>query len=179
MPTDPPILKSLLISRSKDLTLKGTLEMFINPAHNLEIKWQQAAQGLWDLFEAENWGEPVQQASQTQSSSHGDPPSNSRNSSGQGAQPCTAIINGAYRKAPPAHPIFGLQGCMHHIAICKASTTSYKIYDGFNKTTFKVFGNNGIAVGTCWANQIAALRDGAHGKYQYPTRNSLLTVCRS
>ncbi|KAI9681421.1 MAG: hypothetical protein M1817_002705 [Caeruleum heppii] len=67
------------------------------------------------------------------------------------------------RRPHPSHPIFGTQGIMSGILIVQGVTKSYCFDDTIARRTPKVFGHNGIAIGTCWPLQVAACRDGAHG----------------
>jgi hypothetical protein len=69
-----------------------------------------------------------------------------------------------FMRARDDHPIFGIHGCMHHVLRRKVKMLSYSIDPDYPKKNPKVFGANGLAVGMCWAMQITALRDGAHGK---------------
>ncbi|CZS96864.1 uncharacterized protein RCO7_02638 [Rhynchosporium graminicola] len=64
--------------------------------------------------------------------------------------------------APSYHPLFGLNGCMHHIAMCDSS--NYYISGG--RVNAAVFGHNGLEMGQCWARRIDAMRDGVHGVTQ-------------
>ncbi|TVY88665.1 E3 ubiquitin-protein ligase [Lachnellula willkommii] len=66
------------------------------------------------------------------------------------------------RKAHPKHPIFGDMGVMRGICIRKVKRITYLIDPRFKKD-FKVFGHNGLEIGSVWPLQVAALRDGAHG----------------
>ena len=52
---------------------------------------------------------------------------------------------------------------MRGIWIRKIKATSYLVDPNFKKD-FRVFGHNGLAVGSAWPMQLVALRDGAHGK---------------
>ncbi|KAI1779243.1 PUA-like domain-containing protein [Hypoxylon cercidicola] len=66
---------------------------------------------------------------------------------------------------PPDHPIYGEQGIMHGIMIVKGPSgrRTYRLNPKIAKKSAKVFGHNGIAVGTWFANQLVALHRGAHG----------------
>lgn len=159
---------SILISKSKDLNVKGILTMFIE-TEQLDLEWRQASQILYDLFEAANWGKPTLAISQTTPSSSSQATSLSApNQNRVGTSTSTNTSTLFYKKAPDAHPIFGLNGIMHHIVRRKTTaTTSYAFFDSYVRKDFKVFGDNGITVGTCWPLQIAALRDGAHGEFPF------------
>jgi hypothetical protein len=66
-------------------------------------------------------------------------------------------------------PIYGLSGIMHHILRIRGpKTSSYQINPSFKSRNAKVFGHNGLTVGDCWPNQMALLRDGAHGQLSNP-----------
>jgi hypothetical protein len=66
------------------------------------------------------------------------------------------------KPAPPNHPIWGRNGIMRGLMTNGSSTKLDPAYP--DKVDFKVYGNNNLHNGDCWPKQIAALRDGAHGK---------------
>ena len=68
------------------------------------------------------------------------------------------------KKAPADHPIFGETGIMRGISIRKVKAIAY-VVDPAIKRDFRVFGHNGLAVGSVWPLMCAACRDGAHGKF--------------
>lgn len=74
-----------------------------------------------------------------------------------------------YHPAPIDHPIYGLDGIMHHMmwrkAIRDGYPNSYKIDPDYAKKPCTVFGHNGLAIGDCWPKMMCALRDGAHGTF--------------
>jgi len=62
-------------------------------------------------------------------------------------------------------PIYGLNGIMHHVLRIRGpKMVSYQINPAYKSKNAKVFGHNGLTVGDCWPNQMALLRDGAHGQ---------------
>lgn len=79
-------------------------------------------------------------------------------SSSSSSSPITTVI-----KASDTDPIFGTGKIMHDIEITNGLRKGYQISEEYKRPSFKVIGHNGIKVGTVWARQIAAIRDGAHG----------------
>jgi hypothetical protein len=66
------------------------------------------------------------------------------------------------------HPIFGLNGIMHHMILGTGEKHHLRInpdYMPFKKSA-KVFGHNGLQIGQCWPYQLTVLRDGGHGSSQ-------------
>jgi hypothetical protein len=137
--------------------------MFIKkPESNFPEQYQKIAAILFDEFESTKWGAPT-------SPSPPPRPLTSRVAS----HDQTPTLGGVrVFKSEADDPIWGDGGIMHHIIKKrKLSTTtsgriSYKLADGFVSKLAKVYGHNGIAVGSCWPMQLAALRDGAHGSSQ-------------
>jgi outer membrane biosynthesis protein TonB len=77
-----------------------------------------------------------------------------------------ASDNSSSGEAPSDHPIYGLQGPLHHIIrSIDAGKPSYYVAPDYNSRPFKVYGANNFVVGSFWIFRIAALRDGAHGLY--------------
>ena len=66
----------------------------------------------------------------------------------------------------PRHPIFGkgmlMDGVLRYRLIGK-SRIIFCLDPNFDKTDFRVFGDNGLEVGKCWFGYYDMLRDGAHG----------------
>ncbi|QDS69624.1 hypothetical protein FKW77_008898 [Venturia effusa] len=73
--------------------------------------------------------------------------------------------NGKFARPPPNHPIFGTEGMMRGILSGRGSEgrIGYKFDPYFNRPSFNKFGRNGCTVGDWWPQQIAVVRDGAHG----------------
>ncbi|EHL03107.1 putative E3 ubiquitin-protein ligase UHRF1 [Glarea lozoyensis 74030] len=140
----------------------GILKAIKKPEHNFPEHYQRIATSLFDDFEAINWGAPAP------------PPPSPRTTTARSSSNNQTATLGSVRtfKPSPNDPIWGDAGIMHHILkIRKVTTTgtgrtSYRIDPAFTSKSPKVYGHNGIAIGTCWPLQITCLRDGVHGHMQ-------------
>ncbi|KAI1408243.1 PUA-like domain-containing protein [Hypoxylon sp. FL1857] len=120
----------------------------------------KTAQALYEKWQSENWGanavveEDVVSADQE----FADPASELAPTTDE-----APIVQSEL--PPPDHPIFGEHGIMHGIIIFRspAGRKSYRLNPHVLKRSAKVFGHNGIPVGTWFANQLVALHRGAHG----------------
>ncbi|PVH84102.1 hypothetical protein DL98DRAFT_613604 [Cadophora sp. DSE1049] len=159
------------------MNVKGILTMFATPTNNFITPIPEAATKLKERFGSQNWGipqpiltNPTQQKSKaktksaTNSKNRNDTPASGTASSLPSFTGNTAVFanKGVWAEAPPSHSIFGINGCMHHIAL--TNTSNYKIC--CEKGNAAIFGHNGFEVGQCWARQVAAVRDGVHGSRQ-------------
>ncbi|KAE9962925.1 hypothetical protein BLS_009874 [Venturia inaequalis] len=70
-----------------------------------------------------------------------------------------------FARPSPSHPIFGTNGMMRGILSGRGNERriGYKFDPYYNRPNFNVFGSNGCTVGDWWPQQIAVVRDGAHG----------------
>ncbi|TGO62908.1 hypothetical protein BCON_0016g00010 [Botryotinia convoluta] len=170
---------------SKPLKLKEVLELFTNPVFKCPTEYSSIAKALIDKIEAQNGFEappppppPVQAALtvDTQSAnanknkkrkSVGETPTSSKRSrdnvtSEETSTPrsSTSGTVAPVHLPPSNHLIWGdsgiMRGCLLNLSIRK----------DFKARDCKIYGHNGLTVGDCWARQIAALRDGAHGAPQ-------------
>lgn len=126
------------------------LALFTNPAHNIPEPYKEIATKIFARFEADNWGENnVEDVIEVAEATEVDP---------QHDQPQRRIL--------PAvdDPIYGRGGVMDGIFRNTGKTCSYEIDKRFLRKSPKIFGHNGFEVGACWPLQVAALRDGCHGK---------------
>lgn len=125
---------------------------------------KQRAEMLLQRFRDENWGAGAE-AEDDNDSGHDDDE--------QAASPTTATAPAApvgepgsdtvtLRLPPTDHPIWGLEGIMHRIAVTQG-TNRYKIDPRYRPRPAKVSGDNGLAVGAWFPNQFSALVNGAHG----------------
>ncbi|PVH84103.1 hypothetical protein DL98DRAFT_585125 [Cadophora sp. DSE1049] len=67
-----------------------------------------------------------------------------------------------WRRAPSDHPIFGIDGIMHHILLRRDKSKSYKIDPEYTSASGAVIGHNGFEVGAWFPRQLAMVRDGMH-----------------
>lgn len=147
-------------SRDSPVCAETILKLMINTTMKFPVKIQQIASIMLDIHESNNWGIPSKVEEKAE-------PSNSkkRKRDTEKSEEKKVTPLATYTRAPSNHPIFGTTGIMHHIQVSKGGpTTSYRVDPNYTKKAFNVFGDNGIQIGEVWANQIAALRDGAHGK---------------
>jgi hypothetical protein len=143
------------------------LQVIFNPVYKFPAEYAQVAQYIYEKLEAERWGvDEVEPEDIIQ-----DEVSEAGNSD---VATSTAAKTEKKKSGPlrgldfPADndPIYGLDGIMHHILrIQGPKITSYQISPSYKSRNAKVFGNNGLTVGNCWPNQMALLRDGAHGQF--------------
>lgn len=91
-----------------------------------------------------------------------------------GAPQTTRIIQAAHDD-----PIFGRNGIMHDIVISQNKKNGYRISMDFHRPSSKVFGHNGLAIGTVWPRQVAAFRDGAHGRIMHGISGTAKEGCYS
>ncbi|TGO15147.1 hypothetical protein BPAE_0590g00030 [Botrytis paeoniae] len=170
---------------SKPLKLKNVLELFANPLFKCPKEYSSIAKALIDRIEAQNGFEapppppPPSAAAltiDTQSAnanknkkrkSVGDTPTSSKRSRDNSTSEETSAPGNSTSGSvapvhlPPSnHLIWGdrgiMRGCLLNLSIRK----------DFKAKDCKIYGHNGLTVGDCWARQIAALRDGAHGAPQ-------------
>ncbi len=111
--------------------------MFEKPSNNFGTPIPEVARELAKEFERQGWGKSVNEG------------------------PRAATTTTPWIKAPSSHPIYGSNGCMHDILRHQGR---YKISPEYTVGNADIFGHNKFAIGSCWARQIAAVRDGVHGK---------------
>jgi hypothetical protein len=159
--------------------------MVFNPVNNFPKEYARVAKLIYDKLESERWGEDEVEAEdgpedgEEDGEEDGTPTGNTANGSGSMSyfKPSTSASKGIITDKKEKRvrvndsdyphdtdPIFGLTGIMHHILrIKREKMTAYQISPLYKSKNAKVFGHNGLEVGTCWPNQMALLRDGAHG----------------
>ncbi|KAI0112358.1 PUA-like domain-containing protein [Hypoxylon sp. NC0597] len=134
--------------------------VFDDPTMYYPEDMKKGAQALYEKWQSENWGanavmeEDVISADQEFADPVSEP----------AATPDEAPIVQS-ELPPPDHPIFGEDGIMHGIIIFRSPSgrKTYRLNPHVPKRSAKVFGHNGIPVGTWFANQLVALHRGAHG----------------
>ncbi|KAH7379964.1 PUA-like domain-containing protein [Cadophora sp. MPI-SDFR-AT-0126] len=167
------------------MNIKGILTMFTTPANNFVTPVPEVAEDMKARFESQNWGVPrpiptipTRQKSKIKGITKKLTPVHTKdegyNEGGSGISSQSGIsaplsasstsvpTKNIWSEAPPDHSIYGLNGCMHHIA--QTDSRNYEIC--CEKGNAAVFGHNGFEVGQCWARQVAAVRDGVHGSRQ-------------
>lgn len=162
------------------------MELFTKPEHNFPPLYSAISQELIDKFQAEDGFEE-----RLPSKSPSPPPifnstktsANKRKSKDDTTLAATKSRKRSrdepselFRPAPPDHPIWGRNGIMRGLMSNGSGTQLDPAYP--NKVDFRVFGHNNLNIGDCWPRQLAALRDGAHGKIPLLDRvlSSVLTT---
>lgn len=74
-----------------------------------------------------------------------------------------AVIATTLRPPPSGHPMFGEKGIMHGVVMKIAKVRTWVLDSRYPKKDAKVYGHNGIPVGTWYPFQVVALFNGAHG----------------
>lgn len=139
------------------------------PDNKFPEAYQKISQALFDEFDAIDWGAPIE-------------PKGSKNQRPIGSSETGTPRSAKPKVAPIDHPIYGLNGPMHHIQQCQGDWEGAKRYymldSSFPPKDWKVFGHNGLTVGQCWPLLVAAYRDGAHGKWSSSLyqKRKLLTI---
>ncbi|KAL7620920.1 hypothetical protein AAE478_008231 [Parahypoxylon ruwenzoriense] len=126
---------------------------------------KKSAQSLREKWESENWGADAV-ADEDMVSADQEPLDLEPTSPAPDAVAATGEASIVETQLPPAnHPIYGQQGIMHGIMIVRGASgrKTYRLNPHIPKKSAKVFGHNGIPVGTWFANQLVALHRGAHG----------------
>lgn len=139
--------------------------MIFNPIFRFPTEYAQVAEYVYKKLEAERWGADEVEAADLLEDEV--PEASSCDGTTSAAAKTEERKSGPLRDSDfPADtdPIYGLNGIMHHILRIQGSkTASYQINPSFKSKNAKIFGHNGLTVGNCWPNQMALLRDGAHG----------------
>lgn len=134
------------------------LKLITEPLNKYPFPFPEVAQTILQELDDANWGEEIVETenagSEINATAESTPARARRESSLQ-------VVETA-----DDDPIFGPGKIMHDIQIFrgKGNGKSYRINMAYQKPPSKVFGHNGIEVGRCWPFQIAAFRDGAHGR---------------
>ncbi|KAI0172558.1 PUA-like domain-containing protein [Hypoxylon sp. FL1284] len=122
------------------------------------------ALGLRDKWERENWGRDVVVEEEEGSSTNQSPDEDVASPSPVASTEEEAQIVQSELPSPD-HPIYGDKGIMHGVLIVRSAKgrRTHRLNPLIPKRSAKVFGHNGIAAGTWFANQLVALHRGAHG----------------
>lgn len=145
--------------------------MLANPDSRFDHDMQVLCACLTVKFEKQNWG-VVQKAKKRSMDNKED------NTTPLKTKKSKAGPLDKSKLKPPSvnHPIYGQDGIMKGILWYETGATSATCLDPQYQTkNAREFGNNGLQVGTWFARQLAALRDGAHGSYIILLLNQLET----
>ncbi|KAI1203491.1 hypothetical protein F5X97DRAFT_330171 [Nemania serpens] len=128
------------------------LQRLIDPANNVPGELANQAKTLLDKYTADNWGQDVVNDEE----SDGNPPAESL----PDELPTISII-----QLPSAtDPVFGIEGIMYGIIpVTSGKRKDYRLRTDIPRKSAKVYGHNGIPLGTWFPLQINALFWGAHG----------------
>ena len=173
--TSPEITPQLKQKTRLDLGLKV---MCPNSQYKFPSDIQQRAQQLYNRWEEQRWGEgevveEIKDEDTSASSEEEAPQSGKRRKQSTATSRRDSAATDAPKlsilKLPPLnHPIFGVDGIMHGAAMKRGKRLSHVIDPRFTseKRDFKVYGHNGLELGSWWPLQILALFHGAHGSMQ-------------
>lgn len=169
---------------SQDLNLKMILKFFTDPEFKFPKEYCSIAEALIDRIEAQNGFEapmpppppPAALTIDNQSAnankykkrkSTGETPTSSKRPRDKSTSEEKSTPSSSGYSAPPASAshIWGDTGIMRGILWKQGGHVrlNKETWDRFKKD-WNHFGHNGLTVGDCWPRQMAALRDGAHGK---------------
>ncbi|KAI1427393.1 PUA-like domain-containing protein [Xylaria sp. FL1777] len=128
------------------------LTTLIDPINNVPEELAKKAEGLFSRYQSESWGQD--------DVADEDPDGGSNAETLPTAEPTIGVI-----ELPSANdPIFGVGGIMYGIIVdTSGKRKDYRFRPDLPRKSFKVYGHNGIALGTWFPFQINALFWGAHG----------------
>jgi hypothetical protein len=187
-------VKTITSRFAQKVTLKRTLNVLRLPGYKMSAATNKIAEGLFQEFERQNWGESVALAtSTTMSKPRPSASAKSRTSRRQklvnvsSTLPASASFMETSSMAPPApensalkdvkevlhfdkdNPVFGNGGIMRGINVRLNKTkkkTSYFLDKSQRHKRANVVGHNSLIIGDCWPYMICLLRDGVHGSSQ-------------
>jgi len=148
---------------------KGLALMFKTPGYHFPAKTAERAEALFQKFEQMKWGADDGDADvKTEDLSDDEMRANAAKRIKRSPVRRDSKDNMPSRtiKYPPEdHPIWGVNGIMHGTAIRKSESGNWPVIfnPNFQKRNGKVFGHNGIKVGTWYPRQLVAVFNGAHG----------------
>jgi hypothetical protein len=159
-----------LICYRTQAQLDRGLQVIFNPIYKFPAKYARVAQYIYEKLEAERWGADEVGAEDAVEDDILD--------AGGSDETASTAANVERKNSGPLRdsdfpadndPIYGVDSIMHYILRIRGpKTASYQINPSFKSKNAKVFGHNGLTVGDCWPNQMALLRDGAHGQLSGP-----------
>ncbi|WPH03885.1 E3 ubiquitin-protein ligase ORTHRUS 1 [Acrodontium crateriforme] len=155
----------------------GLTLIYNNNEFHFPEEYRERAKALFEKWEESRWGAPAPPPPPTGGDQSTSEPVMQEDDGGQGNDlPTVARKKTARRtdsgpgtiKFPPEdHPIWGVDGIMHGIALKRRDATESQVLDSrYDKRDCKVFGDNGLEVGQWFARRLVALFRGAHGSSQ-------------
>ncbi|KAI1182031.1 hypothetical protein F5B17DRAFT_444574 [Nemania serpens] len=125
------------------------LQKLIEPTNNVPDELVNKARTLLEKYRADNWGQDVVGDEEPDET----PP----------AEPLREEIS-IIQLPSPTDPIFGVEGIMYGvITVTSGKRKDYRLRTDIPRRSAKVYGHNGIALGTWFPLQISAIFWGAHG----------------
>ncbi|KAF7877509.1 hypothetical protein EAF04_001186 [Stromatinia cepivora] len=155
---------------SSTLYLRSFLEILINPIFKFPREYSNISQALIDKIESQNGfqrppsptltinTEPATVNSRKRRSPSNETPASAKKSRNNSMSSSSNAV-----PPPSDHPIWGDNGIMRGLEWDGTNIKFNQEKIGIFKKNFDRFGHNGLTIGDCWARQMAALRDGAHG----------------
>ena len=151
--------------------------MFDSADINFPKEYADRAMALYEKWEAQDWGEAPQvkeESVEIKAESDGESDaemSNVPEQEGSGRKrkrsrkdsKGDSTANGSIRVPPANHPIWGVNGIMHGVAVKKGLKKSNVLDRRYKQRDAKVFGSNKLEVGDWFPRQLVALFRGAHG----------------
>ena len=167
---------------SPDLTQRTKIDqmlqlMFDRPGFHFQESTRDRARALYQKWQSQNWGKG--EVLEESSDDDGDAASGDDNTVGESKRrksststadtsakrnPVSELAVMTVRPPPRTHPIFGVDGIMHGVALKIGPRRKDYILDSrYPKRDAKVYGHNDLQVGDWWPMQLLALFNGAHG----------------
>jgi len=144
----------------------------MKPSYKFPFPFPSIAEAVLNELEAANWGEEEVESDQDEELESEAAPTTANPPTIRAAVPRSQDITNNEKKpikAAKSDPIYGSNGIMHDIVVWMSSNRrSHRISEDYHQPSSKVFGHNGIPVGFVFPLQLAAVRDGAHGKLKNP-----------
>jgi len=140
--------------------------LFDRPDFHFQEKTRDRARELCEIWNAQNWGEGevVEDGSDDDRSSDEETAINSKKQKSSSSNAIAKRDTENIYPPPPNHPIFGLKGIMHGVALKVGPKRNDYVRDlRYPQRKAKVYGHNGLEVGSWWLMQLLALFHGAHG----------------
>lgn len=137
------------------------LERLMDPKNNVPEVLANKAFDLYEKYKAEAWGEnSVPDEEDDHSGTTAAAATATATTTSTGLAASTVVVD-----APPdTDPIFGLNGIMYGIVICRnGKRNDYRLRPDIPRRSFKSYGHNNIPLGAWYPLQISALFWGAHG----------------
>ena len=152
----------------------GLQLMFKRPQYHFPEEDAKRAKRLFEKWESENWGanEVIDDENENNGDSDGSEaseepqPKRRRKSISSKPKDETDAPTAKLLLPPRNHPIFGEHGIAHGVAIKRGKKRDYVLDRRFTQREAKVYGHNGLSVGTWFPVRMVALFYGAHGSTQ-------------